>query len=384
MKGIATWLVIALVISFAVTGAWRWLVVWAAAGLWLAVLLGLVHEMGRLPHWTPRWIMDLLDRYTQKAPLLKAIEAVQRSEMIDAPAIAAAVKQKVIGQDAVADEVAHTIRRRLAMETRDKPVGVFCFAGPPGVGKTEMGKQLADALGRGFLMFDMSQYNHTLAANTLFGTAKGTIGSESWGELTAGLRDQPKALVLLDEFEKAIPDVMRRFLTAWNDGFITEASTGQRVATNQAIFVLTTNAASERIGKLAAEVTDRDQLVKASKAALQEAGFPPEVLSRIDRVFAFNHLAGADLARVCVVHILGLVGKYGLKLSDSGDGIAWELLLEAWQRSEHLQAAGGVREIIRAIEERICDGLIEAKQAGASVVRLVMDDLGGLLVEQVA
>ncbi len=103
MKTIATWLVIALVISFAVTGAWRWLVLWAAAGLWLAVLLGLVHEMGPLPHWTPTWIMDLLDRYTQKAPLLKAIEAVQRSEMIDAPAIAAAVKQKVIGQDAVAD-----------------------------------------------------------------------------------------------------------------------------------------------------------------------------------------------------------------------------------------------------------------------------------------
>ena len=97
----------------------------------------------------------------------------------------------------------------------------------------------------------MSQFGQPHAAASLFGQARGYVGSTSYGSLTAALRDQPESIVLLDEFEKAHPEVHKRFLTAWNDGFVTEVSDGARVATTDAIFILTTNAASRRIGEMA-------------------------------------------------------------------------------------------------------------------------------------
>ena len=102
----------------------------------------------------------------------------------------------------------------------------------------------------------MSQFGQPHAAASLFGQARGYVGSTSYGAMTAALRDNRNAIVLLDEFEKAHPEVHKRFLTAWNDGFITEVSDGARVATNEAIFVLTTNAASRRIGEIARDQTD--------------------------------------------------------------------------------------------------------------------------------
>lgn len=342
----------------------------ATLTLWTLALVGLLHEHDVTSPLRTRWKMaaDILDQFTNKRALENLVSASQKATLIDAGAIAALVKARVVGQDQVADEVTMTIRRRLAMEHREKPVGVFCFAGPPGVGKTELGKQLANALGRGFLFFDMSTCNRPEGAATLFGSPKGYMGSDSYGQLTSGLRDQPASLVLLDEFEKASPDVMRRFLTAWNDGFVTEASDGRKIATSRAIFVLTTNAAADRIGELSRQIADRDALAGASKASLREAGFPPEVLSRIDQVFSFRPIEGLDVARVAVVQIIEVVRSYGLELATNG--IDSELLFEMMQRSEQLQAAGGVREIIRAMEAQIADGLIDARARGAERVRL--------------
>ena len=122
----------------------------------------------------------------------------------------------------------------------------------------------------------------------------GYVGSTSYGALTAALRDVPNAVVLLDEFEKAHPEVHKRFLTAWNDGFVTEASDGAKIPTNEAIFILTTNAASRRIGEMARQHTgDREDLDRMVKSTLADAQFAPEVLSRIDEVFAFRELQGA-------------------------------------------------------------------------------------------
>jgi ATP-dependent Clp protease ATP-binding subunit ClpC len=350
---------------------------------WVLVLVGLAHETrltsrfiglfvkGLPPRWL-RIIMDLLDRYTNKDGLLARLAAVQRSEYLDATALAAAVKQKVVGQDLVADEVAATLRRRLAQVARDKPVGVFLFVGPPGVGKTEMGKQFARNLKRGFIFEDMSTCSNPAGAERLFGVPPGYSGSDRYGTLTGGLRDQENSLVLLDEIEKAHVDVQKRFLTAWNDGFVTEASTGQKVPTNRAIFVATTNAAADRIGELAREITDRDKLLAAVHNVLKEAGFPAEVLSRIDEVFVFNPLQGLDLARVAIIQIVNIVESYGLEL-DQG-GIDDMILFEAMQRAEVLQTAGGVRAVIRALEKRIADVLIEARQKGARRVKLTMNE----------
>ena len=96
----------------------------------------------------------------------------------------------------------------------------------------------------------MSQFGQPHSAASLFGQARGYVGSTNYGALTAALRDRPDAVVLLDEFEKAHPAFHKRFLTAWNDGFVTETSDGAKVPTNETVFILTTNAASRRIGEI--------------------------------------------------------------------------------------------------------------------------------------
>ena len=351
---------------------------WVIVGIAAAVAFSrLIYEAGYLP----RFVMDVLDRLTNKTALQQGLQQRQsKLETIDATELADYLKARVIGQDAVADEVAAQIRRRMAARRVGKPVAVFCFAGPPGVGKTYFAKVLTEKLyGEAkFMVFvDMAQFSQPHAASSLFGSARGYAGSNSYGTLTAALRDCPNAVVLLDEFEKAHPDVHKRFLTAWNDGFITEASDGNKVSTAGAIFVLTTNAASKTIGDLALRHTDdRDELTRASKEALREqGGFVPEVLSRIDRIFAFRPLDGLDVARVVALEIEKLVTDYDLSVADGGIDV--NILLDAIDRNKTLASAGGVRELARAIETDIADGLIDAKANGAKTVQLV--EAGGLV-----
>jgi ATP-dependent Clp protease ATP-binding subunit ClpA len=189
--------------------------------------------------------------------------------------------------------------------------------------------------------------------------------------MTAALRDVPNAIVLLDEFEKAHSEVHKRFLTAWNDGFITEVSDGARVATNEAIFILTTNAASRRIGEIADQTGETaEEQGRLAKAALADAQFAPEVLSRVDDVFAFRPLKGLDIARVVALEIEAIAQQFGLKIA--GGGIDPQILMRAIDAlSGRMQ--GGVRDMTRAIERQITDGLIDARAAGAAEIRLVQD-----------
>jgi ATP-dependent Clp protease ATP-binding subunit ClpA len=193
------------------------------------------------------------------------------------------------------------------------------------------------------------------------------VGSQSYGALTAALRDVPDAVVLLDEFEKAHPEVHKRFLTAWNDGFVTEASDGAKIPTNEAIFILTTNAASRRIGEMARQHTgSREDLDRMVKSTLEAAQFAPEVLSRIDEVFAFREMEGLDIARIVALEIENLTKQFELEIAEGG--IDPRILLDSIEALS--KQKGGVRDIARAIEKQITDGLIDARAAGARRIRL--------------
>jgi len=354
----------------------------AFAGLafvaWLFVVLGALHRRQKLPRFLKKWnwLMDILDRLTNRAELERKISDKVESIFIDADKLAESLKAKVVGQDTICVDLAAQIRRRLALKQRGRPVGVFLFAGPPGAGKTLLGKVLAEALGRKLLHFDMTQFSAGgFGATSLFGAAKGYVGSQEYGKLTSGLREHPDSVVLLDEFEKAHGDVHKNFLTAWNDGFITEKSDGKQISTTRAIFVLTTNAAVDTLSELSRIYAgNAEELRRTAVSTLRDAGFAPEVLNRIDRIFVFSLLSGLDIARVAALEIERMIGGYGLTVAEGG--IDPDILLDLMGRQERLGNAASSRDLTRSIEESIADSLIAVKQMGATAVTLVQTETG--------
>jgi ATP-dependent Clp protease ATP-binding subunit ClpA len=163
--------------------------------------------------------------------------------------------------------------------------------------------------------------------------------------------------------------VHKNVLTAWNDGFVTEASDGRQISTTRAVFVLTTNAAVDTLADLSRQYSnDPDELRRSADAALREAGFAPEVLNRIDRIFVFEPLSGLDIARVAALEIEIMIQGYGLEIS--AGGINPQILLDLVNRQRKLGHAASARDLVRGIEEMVADSLIDAKRNGAKRVSL--------------
>ena len=296
----------------------------------------------------------------------------QEKKAFDERALAEILKKKIIGQDKVADQICNQIKRRLAQADHttvnlDKPLGVFLLAGPPGVGKTYFCKMLAQNMyeGKGKLLHvDMTQMSDAHAKSNLIGSPQGYTGGG--GSVTDALQKNPEIIILLDEFEKAHQEVQKIFLTAWQDGFITDAHSTKPISTTKALFLLTTNAAMERLVEIEQSFRDdpktRD---KSVREALKQAGYAPELLSRIDYTFVFEELDEKGMARLAALEVQGLAKKYGLTVAKIDVDYLRALISE-----DEAFDGGGARELTRVVDRELGDLFIDAKNDGATLVRV--------------
>ena len=320
---------------------------------------------------------DPLARLSDLSALQKGVSSLLETlTEIDPVELAASLKARVIGQNQVIDSICARLHRRIAAKRPNKPIAVFCFAGAPGVGKSYLAENIAEKLygnRKHYHFFEMAKFNHALTASGLFGVQQGLVGYGQKGALTRALRDVPNSIIVLDEFEKAAREVHTQFLSAWNDGFITEQSDQSKHSTREAIFILTVNSGARQIAEYARSNPSiaQDDLNKFARGALQDDKFAPEVLSRIDDVFAFRELAGLDIARVVALEMEKSARSYGLDIA--GGGIDPQILITAIDTFTKTKPEGGVREIARHLEDRIADGLIAAKRKRAKQVMFEAD-----------
>ena len=210
------------------------------------------------------------------------------------------LKSHVIGQDDAVDKIAKAIRRnRVGLGTPNRPIGSFLFVGPTGVGKTELSKQLAIELfgsADSMIRFDMSEYMEKHSVAKLVGAPPGYVGYDEAGQLTEKVRRNPYSLILLDEVEKAHPDVMHMFLQVLDDGHLTDGQ-GRTVSFKDAIIIMTSNAGT---GKAEASVGFGAAREGRTNSVLGELGnfFSPEFMNRFDGIIEFKALSKENLLQI--------------------------------------------------------------------------------------
>jgi len=271
------------------------------------------------------------------------------------------LKLVVFGQDTAIEELTSVIRlSRAGLGNDEKPVGSFLFAGPTGVGKTEVTKQLAKILGVELLRYDMSEYMEKHAVSRLIGAPPGYVGYEQGGLLTDAVLKHPHAVVLLDEIEKAHEDVYNILLQVMDHGTLTD-NNGRKADFRNIVLVLTTNAGVQETVRKSIGFKQQDH----SLDALTEINkvFSPEFRNRLDNIVWFNHLDGEVIQQV--------VDKFIVELQVQLDekGVSLELTRDAkkWLAEHGYDKAMGARPMSRLIQEKLKKDLANALLFGELV-----------------
>nr|WP_229583325.1 ATP-dependent Clp protease ATP-binding subunit ClpA [Paracoccus sp. S-4012] len=284
----------------------------------------------------------------------------------------ATLKRVVFGQDAAIEALAASIKlARAGLREPEKPIGNYLFAGPTGVGKTEVAKQLASTLGVELLRFDMSEYMEKHAVSRLIGAPPGYVGFDQGGLLTDGVDQHPHSVLLLDEIEKAHPDVYNILLQVMDHGKLTDHN-GRQVDFRNVILIMTTNAGAADQAK-AAIGFGRERREGEDTAAIERT-FTPEFRNRLDAVISF-----APLSREVIVQV---VEKFVLQLEAQliDRGVHIELTREAaeWLAEKGYDDRMGARPLGRVIQETIKKPLAEELLFGrltkGGVVRVRIED----------
>ena len=265
------------------------------------------------------------------------------------------IGRRLIGQAEAVETVADAIRRsRAGVSDPDRPTGSFLFLGPTGVGKTELAKSLADFLfddERAMIRVDMSEYGEKHSVSRLVGAPPGYVGYESGGQLTEAVRRRPYSVVLLDEVEKAHPDVFDILLQVLDDGRLTDGQ-GRTVDFRNTILILTSNLGSQFL--VDQSLSGDEQRAKVMD--IVNLSFKPEFLNRLDDVVVFDALSTKELARIVDLQI-GLMQK---RLAEKRITLTATDAAKEWLAIEGYDPAYGARPLRRLVQREIGDRL--AKQ----------------------
>ncbi|MEM1267227.1 MAG: ATP-dependent Clp protease ATP-binding subunit ClpA [Pseudomonadota bacterium] len=265
----------------------------------------------------------------------------------------AALKRVVFGQDAAIDALSSAIKlSRAGLREPEKPIGNYLFAGPTGVGKTEVAKQLADTLGVELLRFDMSEYMEKHAVSRLIGAPPGYVGFDQGGLLTDGVDQHPHCVLLLDEIEKAHPDVYNILLQVMDHGKLTDHN-GRTVDFRNVILIMTSNAGAQELAK-AAIGFGRTGREGEDQAAI-ERQFSPEFRNRLDAVISFGALPKEVILQVVEQFVLQLEAQ----LMDRGVSIELTKPAAEWLADKGYDDKMGARPLARVIQEEIKKPLAE-------------------------
>lgn len=305
---------------------------------------------------TDEEIADVLSRWTG-IPVSKMLEG-EREKLVN---MEANLHQRVVGQNEAVTSVANAIRRsRAGLSDPQRPIGSFLFLGPTGVGKTELCKALATFLfdtDDAMVRIDMSEFMEKHSVSRLVGAPPGYVGYEEGGYLTEAVRRRPYSVILLDEIEKAHPDVFNILLQVLDDGRLTDGH-GRTVDFRNTVVIMTSNIGSDMIQERA-HSQSYDEM-KADVMAILQQHFRPEFLNRIDETVVFHPLAQSHIRNITRIQLQRLYQRlaerdYSLQLSDDA--------------LDHLAAAGfdpvyGARPLKRAIQQQLENPLAQQILSG--------------------
>jgi ATP-dependent Clp protease ATP-binding subunit ClpC len=276
------------------------------------------------------------------------------------------IKGKVIGQDEAVDKVAKAIQRnRAGLKDPNKPIGSFIFLGQTGVGKTQLAKVIAKELFDSedtLVRIDMSEYMEKFAVSRLVGAPPGYVGYEEGGQLTEKVRRKPYCVVLLDEIEKAHPDVFNMMLQVLDDGHLTD-SLGRKIDFRNTIIIMTSNVGARQLKDFgqgvgfgtASKVAQADDNSKAIIENALKKAFAPEFLNRIDDVVVFNALEKEDIDKIIDIEM----AKLYLRVKDLGYNLTLSEKAKDYIAEKGFDKQFGARPLKRAIQKYVEDALAE-------------------------
>ena len=279
--------------------------------------------------------------------------------------------KRVVGQDEAVSAVAAAVRRsRAGLSDPDRPIGSFFFLGPTGVGKTELAKALAECLfddERSLVRIDMSEYMEKFSVQRLIGAPPGYVGYDEGGQLTEAVRRHPYSVILLDEMEKAHPDVFNILLQVLDDGRLTDGQ-GRVVSFKNTIIIMTSNVGSQFIAGANAK-SDPDEVQRQVNEALRQT-FKPEFLNRIDDVVVFHALGLSDIEKIVDIQLKDVrerLDRDRIKL-ELADAAVQSLALDG------LDPVYGARPLKRLIQRQVVDNvanlIIDGKLREGDTVRI--------------